>query len=174
MWIKRPNQAVRAYALVQVASCFYYGFYEDLASESDYRIGYTFFTVIATTLAGWEVVKSYTSRISRLIGFLSGAGFLMAVLRVLPSANIDTRLVLVQASGATAIWVAFGLSLPWNSKKLVPATLGILFFGIALFWFGVSFKPEWKSNWDWIMPVWMHTAAYSWLGWKLKWVMRTV
>ena len=169
IWAKRPSLELRAYALVQVISCVYYGLYENSASEVDYRVGYFLFTVLATTLAGWEVVRMFATRIDRFIGILCGALSFYFVTHLLPGASLDTRIVLVQSAGATAICVSLALALRWFPYKLIPGTLAGLFFGVAVFWYGISLKPSWQGSWDWIAPVWMHTAAYSWLGWKLPW-----
>ena len=170
IFLKRPSPALRAYALIQVISCCYYGLYESSASEAEYRFGYTCITVVATTLFAWRVVLDYTSRWSRAIGLIVGFASLFVVERFLLLPDLDTRIVMLQAAGATAIAVALGCTLAWNQEKLVPATLAALFFGVALFWYGISLKPQWKDHWDWIAPVWMHTAAYTWLAWKLPWV----
>jgi hypothetical protein len=167
--LKRPSPALRAYAVVQVISCVYYGLYENRPSESEYRVAYTFLTVIATSLFAWRVVLDYASRGSRTIGLIAGIASLFVMARLLPLADLDTRIVLVQAAGAGAIAVAMACTLPFSPEKMVPATLGALFLGVAVFWYGISLKPEWQDHWDWIAPVWMHTAAYTWLAWKLPW-----
>ena len=167
--LKRPRPSLRAYAFFQVISCTYYGLYENSASEADYRIAYTCISVIATTLFGWRVVLDYAPDWARFLGLLAGIASLFVVARLLPLADLDTRIVLVQAAGAAAIATAMGCTLARSHEKLVAATLGALFLGIAGFWYGISLKPEWQGKWDWIAPVWMHTAAYSWLGWKLRW-----
>jgi hypothetical protein len=169
LWVKRPPPSLRAYALVQVISCCYYGLYENTASEADYRVSYVLLTVIATTLAGWEVVRMFATLRDRFLGWMMGAGALATSLALHPRGTLDEHILLIQAAGAVGISVALALALLWFPYKLIPGTLAGLFLGVGLFWFSWVLKPSWRDHWDWIAPVWMHTAAYTWLGWKLKW-----
>lgn len=169
IFLKRPPTPVRVYAVIQIISCCYYGLYEQSASEIEYRIAYVLLTLLATTLAGWEVCRVYASRGARLFGLLCGALTLLTVQELIPDADFDTRIVLVQAVGATAICTSLSVALRKTPEKLIPATFAALFGGIALFWIGISLKPSLQGSWDWVAPVWMHTAAYSWVGWKLRW-----
>lgn len=167
--LKRPSPALRAYAVIQVISCVYYGLYESSATDAEYLVGYTCITVVATTLAGWCVARDYTSRWSRIAGLLAGIASLFATTRLLPPGGVANRVVLIQAAGGLAIAVAIGSTLPWQPDRLIPATFTALFLGVAFFWFSWVLKPAWRDSWDWVAPVWMHTAAYCWLGWKLPW-----
>lgn len=159
--LKRPPLAVRLYAAIQVISCAYYGLYENSASETEYRIAYILITVVATTLAGLAVACQYASKRTILIGL--GLGF--TAFAILPASGLDGHILLVQACGALTV----GVPLASKGRELIPGTLGALFLSLTAFWFGYLLLPEWRDHWDWIAPVWMHTAAYSWLGWKLKW-----
>lgn len=170
IYLKRPSQALRTYAAIQVISCVYYGLYEESATDAEYLVGYTCITVIATTLAGWGVVRDYASRWSRAIGMLAGIASLFATTRLLPLGGVYNRILLVQAAGGLAIAVALACTLPWSTERIISGTLAGLFLGVALFWTSFVLKPAWRDHWDWIAPVWMHTAAYSWMAWKLPWV----
>lgn len=169
IFLKRPLPSLRAYAAVQVISCFYYGLYETVATDAEYLVGYTCITVVATNLAAWCVVRDYASRLFGTLGLLAGIASLFATARLLPPGGVANRVLLIQAAGGLAIAVALGCTLPWQAERLIPATLAALFLGVSLFWFSWVLKPAWRDSWDWVAPVWMHTAAYYWMGWKLPW-----